>query len=46
MLTNRILLQGNNNTIREKLIVSHTYHETKLTTWIQINQLQPTDDPF
>ena len=29
--------------ILKKLVVNHNYHRTKSTTWIEINQVQPTD---
>ena len=29
--------------ILRKLVVNHNYHRTKSTTWIEINQVQPTD---
>ena len=28
------------------LVVNHTYHKTKYTTWIKINQLQHADETF
>ena len=33
-------------TLPRKLIANHNYKETKSTTWIKINQLQPTDVTF
>ena len=35
-----------NSTLPRKLIANHNYKETKSTTWIEINQLQPTDVTF
>ena len=40
---------GNNRGHQDKvdqLDVNHKYHETRLTTWIEINQLQSTDVAF
>ena len=32
----------NNKYIPRKLVVNHIYHEVRSTSWIEINQLQPT----